>query len=171
MAKFVFLAIAFFAFGQLSAQSAKPKVDSTHSPKKAALLSAALPGTGQLYNKKYWKAPLVYAGMGVSVFFIISNQKSHKEFRQEYAYRMNTGSIGGLEAYTDNDLLVIQEQYRRLRDLSVVGAFVIYLLQIADASVDAHMLKFDISEDLSMHFNPSFVYGSKMPGLGIRLNF
>lgn len=165
------LSMALFSFSELKAQSAS-QADTTNRPRRAALLSAVAPGAGQVYNRKYWKAPIVWAGMGASIYFIIDNQMSHRAFRDEYVFRLNNpGEVNNFERFGDDDLLVIQEQYRRWRDLSIVGAVAIYFLQIIDATVDAHLLKFDIDDDLSLHISPAYVYGSKTPGLGFKLNF
>jgi hypothetical protein len=171
IARNLLLIVLLLAVFSTKAQTS-PKVDTSHSPKKATLLSAALPGAGQIYNRKYWKTPIVWAGMGTSIYFIIDNQKNHKSFKNEYIFRIqNPGQVANYEAYSDDNLIVIQEQYRRWRDLSAVACLGVYLLQIIDATVDAHLLKFDISEDLTLHFTPAYFHVQNSPGLGIKLTF
>lgn len=154
-----------------------------HSPKKAAIYSAVLPGWGQAYNKKYWKIPLIYAGFGTIGYFISWNNKNYKTLKLAYGDLTDgddsTNSYLDLDAakYYDldnpdelnkfkNGLNKQQNYYRRNRDLLIISIVGFYGLNIIDASVDAHLFDFDISEDLSFNWEPSmrnvddqFVYG------------
>jgi len=133
------------------------KLDSAyHSPQKAATLSAILPGLGQIYNKKYWKVPIVYVGFATFVFFINYNQKGYLEFKQAY--------IDFPDYDLDYDFPLTIEQidraknsYKRYRDLSVIGTAGFYLLQIIDATVDAYLFDWNISEDLSLKLEPTMI--------------
>jgi len=149
------------------------KLDSAyHSPQKAATLSAILPGLGQIYNKKYWKVPIVYAGFATFVFFINYNQKGYLEFKQAYI------DFPDYDLDYDFPLTIDQidrakNSYKRYRDLSVIGTAGFYLLQIIDATVDAYLFDWNISEDLSLKLEPTMIqspsFFSAPPGNALAL--
>lgn len=158
----------------------KPKTDSikSHSIRTAILLSAALPGAGQVYNhlampkgkrKSYWKVPLIYAGLGATTYFLVSNQQTQKSLKVEYKLRQD-----GLEgddkwsSYDDQGVLQLYEQHSRWRDLSLVGVALVYLLQVTDAGVEAHFVNFDVSPDLALSIDPVLLNQSS---LGVGLTF
>lgn len=148
------------------------KPDTTHSPKKAAILAATLPGAGQIYNKKYWKLPIVYGGLGASIYFIITNHNNYQEYRNEYLFRLeNNYSNPEYERFTDNNLITLQDQYRRWRDLSYVTLAAFYVFQIVDATVDAHLMNFDVSDDISFRWRPSIlnIAGKRSAGFTLSL--
>jgi hypothetical protein len=143
-----------------------------HSPKKAAIYSTIIPGWGQAYNKKYWKIPLIYAGFGTIGYFIGWNNKNYKVLKQAFSDIIdaddNTNSFMELEAAKyynldspdgrnkfKNGLNKQQNYFRRNRDLLIISIIGFYGLNIIDASVDAHLFDFDISEDLSFNWQPS----------------
>ncbi len=121
----------------------------THSPRTATILALALPGAGQIYNHKYWKAPIVYAGLGFSIYSLIENQNSLNEmndtFRNMYARGLTPSRI----------LTAQRDGYRINRDVSIIAISIVYVLQVIDATVDAHFYKFDINQSLSARLNPS----------------
>ena len=128
---------------------------------KAALLSAVLPGAGQVYNKKYWKVPLVYAGVvgfGAAIQF---NHERYVTFRNGLIISTDddpsTENGFPLNTYDNNGLQRIRDAYRRNRDLSIILATAFYGLNIADAIVDAHLKDFDVGEDLSLRISPSLI--------------
>lgn len=131
------------------------------SPAKAAFYSAILPGLGQAYNKKYWKIPIVYAALGTGVYFIIDNSQKYNDFRNEYKARLlgtndtNDPTFGKL---SDDSVIRGQKFYQRNRDLSVLITAGLYILNIVDANVDAHLLQFNVNDDLTLkpdlHTNP-----------------
>ena len=129
-----------------------------HTIKKATLYSVFLPGAGQAYNKKYWKIPIVYAGFGVFTYFIVVNTQEFREFQEAYTYKVNgyTYPIDNeyVDKYSTDQLKSGMDDYRRNRDLSIIFAVVWYALQILDANVDAHFYDYDISEDISLHWEP-----------------
>ncbi|PCJ81510.1 MAG: hypothetical protein COA49_05300 [Bacteroidetes bacterium] len=133
------------------------KVQIKHTTKWAAML----PGSGQIINKKYWKAPIVVGGLLASGYFIVDNSKQMKVFLENWGYETDddpntvstlTDSNGLL--YLESDLEDGAYFYRRNRDLSYLTFFGVYLLQIVDANVDAHMKFFDASEDISFQIIP-----------------
>lgn len=125
-----------------------------HSPKKAALMSTFLPGLGQVYNKKYWKLPIIYVGFGALAYSINYNQMKYKTYLNDLKDSYD-GTYTG--AYQQDQLNTLQHYYHRYRDLSVIGAAALYLLNIIDANVDAHLYTFDVSEDLSFRIHPAVI--------------
>lgn len=125
------------------------------SPAKAAFYSAILPGLGQAYNKKYWKIPVVYAAIGTGVYFTMDNSKKYNQFRNEYKKRLNNGGLIDESDPTFGRLStesVIRGQrfFQKNRDLSVLITAGLYILNIVDANVDAHLLQFNVNDDLSL---------------------
>jgi hypothetical protein len=163
----------FSALAQANPDSVKVR---QHNPKKATLYSAVLPGAGTIYNRKnYWKIPIVYGALGTGTFFIVSNHIAHKRYKNELIYRINNnGAIGDsrLDRFSDDNLFTLQDQYRRWRDLSVVVTAGLYVIQIVDATVDAHFVSFDVSDNLSFRPRPIFYSGLSgictAPGIQIR---
>ena len=113
-----------------------------------------LPGLGQCSNKKYWKVPFIYSLLGGFGYLIYTNHKDYIEFRDAIKYRYDdiSGNETFLQFSVDN-LVTLKRTYQRFRDYSILGAGLIYLLQIIDANVDAHLLNFDV-ENISMKIKP-----------------
>lgn len=138
-------------------------------PKKAAILSACLPGLGQAYNhtiikpdgshvKSLWKIPVIYAGFGGLAYGFAWNQGFVKDYRDALRLRYDDDSttIDQFPRYTDNDLVTLKNYYQRYRDLCVIGFAALYTLQIVDAAVDAHLSTFDVSDNLALQVRPAF---------------
>ncbi len=149
-----------------------------HSPKKAALLSAILPGAGQVYNKKYWKLPIIYAAAGGLVYSFQFNQSRYIKYRTAYKYRIDNDAStmdDYIGVYSDDNLNTLQKYYHRYRDLTVLGFAAVYALNIIDASVDAHLFTFDVSDDLTLKVQPTLIQTAGMnrytTGLGLSLHF
>lgn len=145
-----------------------------HSPKKATLFSAVLPGAGQIYNKKYWKAPIIYAIGGGLGYLAYTNYKTYDSYRDIIVKRTATPDSIPFDdvyatKYTTDNLLVIQNGFRTNFEYASVGLFLIYVLQIVDATVDAHLFYFDISDDLSLNIKPSLWPGRNQTYSGINL--
>ncbi|MDX5478509.1 MAG: DUF5683 domain-containing protein [Cyclobacteriaceae bacterium] len=142
-------------------------------PKKATLLSAILPGAGQVYNNKAWKAPIIYGGFATNIFFIHFNNTRYKALKEGLLLfdQNETNNFPNL----NRDGLVRQVNYwRRNRDLNYFLFVGIYALIIIDAQVDAHLSGFDVSEDLSFRFEPSFetlTAGGNIFGLSMKITF
>ncbi|WP_303310618.1 DUF5683 domain-containing protein [Hymenobacter sp. BT730] len=139
-------------------------------PKKAAILSAVLPGAGQIYNRKYWKLPLVYGAIGGTLAVEIFYQRLYKEYAEGYRARIDgdsttfdKGRHSRLEP-TDESQKANLVTYRARRDTWIAYTAVAYTLNIVDALVDAHLHDFDISDDLSLHWEPSVL---RVPTSGI----
>jgi len=178
----IFAVLILFSF-QVSAQNSDTTTQKSdtgkvkkHSPRKAALMSACLPGLGQIYNKKYWKLPVIYVGAGVITYFTILNSDSLRNYNNAYKLRMDgdPATIDKYESkYSDDNLLQIKNFYRRNLELTVIFAVGLYALNIIDASVDAHLFEFDINDDLSMKVTPLFIAARdfSMTGLSFSLKF
>lgn len=164
-----------------------------HSPHKATLYSAVLPGLGQAYNKKYWKIPIVYAALGSVVYGISFNSKYYNIYKTAYrdliikdpantsymdlAKRVNITQEQALGSEYEWFKKALENQkrfYKRNRDLCYFGFIAVYVLNMIDASVDAHFFNYDISNELSLQLvpqvNPGFRLQSGEPQLGMQVN-
>ena len=147
-----------------------------HNPKKATLYSACVPGLGQIYNKRYWKVPLIYAGFAVFGYFIYSNNIEYNNFKNAYLYAsgdsshrtLNNQSLQYYHKYSVDGLQKGKDYYKSNRDLSIILIFAWWALNVVDATVDANLFNYDISDDLSLHIRPS---SSQYTGLSLILNF
>lgn len=131
-------------------------------------MSACLPGLGQAYNKKYWKIPVIYAGLGTFGYFATSLNSNYKKFKNAYIFRYdNDPNTTDLYAtLSDAQLKDAQNYYRRYRDLNIIFIAALYTLNIIDANVDANMFTFDVSDNLSMNFEPFFETKTCLPPQG-----
>ena len=143
------------------------------SAKKASILSIILPGSGQIYNKKYWKVPIIYSSLATSIYFICENQKKLTNYENAYIDRVNGRTDDYIDVYNNTQLISIIDYYERNRDISMMITAAIYLLNIVDASVDAHLFDFDVSEDLSIETRPEIINtpNGKTKALSIKMNF
>jgi hypothetical protein len=170
---FTLFVLAFTASSYSQTISATDSIMLLHSPKKASIYSAVLPGLGQAYNKKYWKIPVIYAGFAGLGYFVISNNDKYKTYKEAYLHRVDddpSTTDDYTDVYTDQDLATLKDFYRRNRDLAIIGMGVWYVLNILDASVDAHMYSFDVSDNLSMHVAPGFQYTGNNVNAGVSLS-
>lgn len=150
-----------------------------HSPRTATLLSLAVPGLGQAYNKKYWKIPLVYAAIGAPLYFALEQQRQFNDFKQAYVKRIDndptTTDNKYAGVYTDQNLISLIDNTRKNRDLLFVLTGLTYALNVLDAAVDAHLYYFDVSDDLSASLKPSFQLSPNqslvIPSLTLSLKF
>lgn len=172
-------------------EQAIPVEEKLHSPHKATLYSAVLPGLGQAYNRKYWKIPIVYAALGSIVYGISFNTKYYNKYKtayrdiiikdpantsyMEFANRINISKEEALsESWFTEALLNQKKYYKRNRDLCYFGFIAVYVLNMIDASVDAHFFNYDISNDLSIQVtpqvNPNVRYDTGSPQLGMQVS-
>ncbi len=124
------------------------------NPRKSWWMSAILPGLGQAHNKKYWKIPIIYTIFAASIYMIEDNNFKYKIYKDAYAVFDTDGPPSWSPSITDKQLKDRKNFYRRNRDLSIILGSVFYLMNILDASVDANLMDFDISEDLSLRIEP-----------------
>lgn len=149
------------------------------SPSKAAFYSAIFPGMGQVYNKKYWKAPIVWAALAIPTYYYQINNNDYKRFRTAYKLRKNGlqdefTSDDGTSTVSIQTLETAQKQLRENRDMSLLSGVIIYILQIVEASVNAHLLQFNTDDSLS--FKPELImnpikFETPSIGLVIKYNF
>lgn len=153
------------------------QISEEHSPTKAALYSAVLPGLGQVYNRKYWKVPILYGG-GAFVYYLIDQfNNNYNELSNAYEAALND-QLGEYEKferyvnYTPDQIKAARDINRRYRDLNVIIMVGVYLVNVIDATVDAYLFNFDVSNDLS--FKPAAIRtepGYYSPGLKITYQF
>jgi hypothetical protein len=159
-----------------------------HSAKRAAIMSALLPGSGQVYNGKWWKVPIIYAGFGGLGYMAYSNYSDYDLFLSAYKYKTGNLEEGVTisddawrlaEYYNANQLQNYKESFRRNFELYCIIMVAWYGLNIVDAIVDGHLYTYDIGDDLSFHIDPAFTlpetpnlaFGGRQTGLTFSLNF
>jgi hypothetical protein len=161
-----------------------------HNPRKATLYSTFFPGLGQIYNRKYWKLPLVYAAVGIPAYTFFSNHSLYSQCQQAIALIDPYTSIGAavpdsVSGKISNSALrylasqgeatairTYRNQYRQYQDYSVLFFLLFWGLQIVDATVDAHLMNFDVSDQLSLHLQqPSVAPGATTGMIGLGLGF
>ena len=155
---------------------------STFSPKKATIRSAIIPGWGQAYNKKYWKIPIVYAAIGIPAGIFFYNKKWYKA-TSEAAQMLSADPLDTADYHNRVDeklwifftnpnqtlpaLLNYRNEFRRSMDYSILFVLLAWGINVVDATVDAHLKEFDVSDKLSFHLKPTLFSGSTVAGLGI----
>lgn len=137
------------------------------NPKIASWLSV-IPGAGQVYNDKAWKVPIIYGAFATTSYLIYDFNKEYKFYRSLYFEASDQSDTYGMERAKQG-----MEYYARYRDINYIVSVVIYILNIVDASVDAHLSDFDVSDDISMHIAPAtFRVGETYAyGLTYKLSF
>ncbi|MHA4807743.1 DUF5683 domain-containing protein [Flavitalea flava] len=159
------------------------KVDSAtrkkHDPHKATLYSTFCPGLGQIYNRKYWKLPLVYAAVGIPAYTFFYNKSWYQKCQYALAVVLNgttdQDSLNKVDPHLsslvkskdDNAIRTYRNEYRKDQDYSVLFFLLFWGLQIVDATVDAHLMNFDISSELSFHLTPGSSAQSNVTGVGV----
>jgi len=168
--------------------SKKSKPDTTakqkvYSPKVAARRSAIIPGWGQAYNKKYWKVPIIYGGLGVTGVIFVNNIKLYKEYKFAYSARIKAepppqGSLDSTDyneldniykVLSPNSIRSARDEVRRYVDYSALFFIVLWGLNVVDAAVDAHLKNFDISPDLSLQLRPGYSELAQTNGVSLIL--
>ena len=159
-----------------------------HNPKKATIYSAVLPGLGQAYNKKYWKIPIVYAGIGTIFYIADMNGDYYRDYRDAFDYQaglktdVNEEIQSLANRYSSANLISLRDYYRRNMELSWIIMAVWYGVNIIDACVDAHFFEYDIGDDLSLKVEPmiqtnygetayGYGYGKCSTGVSLKLKF
>lgn len=148
-----------------------------HNPKTATLL-ALIPGVGQIYNRRYWKLPIVYGGLGAFGYFTAVNYADYACFRKAYLHTVDdnssTNDVCAKAPGADSlSLKIYRDNAQESAELFVIGLTLFYGLTIIDAFVDAHLMRFDISDDLSMRIEPkveyNFVTQGFVPSIGLAI--
>lgn len=168
----------FFLVPEASAQT-----DTTAAKKKrsiasnAALRSAILPGFGQLYNKKYWKIPLVYGALAIPVSTYRYNKEWYEKTRFAYTVRVTSDTANfkniapELSPIATQSLKLYRNQFRKNMDFSLLGILLMWGLNVVDATVDGHLRTFDISDKLSMGIKPLLSPNGRQLGLTASFSF
>lgn len=142
------------------------------APAKAGFYSAILPGLGQAYNRSYWKIPLVYAGIGTSVYYYIENDKQLNKYRDAYKRRLVGHNDDEFQdRISDEGLIQAQKHFRKNKEISIFVAIGFYALNIIDANVDAHLRQFNVSEDLSVKPDYNFDQITGKSNYALSLNY
>jgi hypothetical protein len=153
--------------------AAMAKLAKRFNPQKALLYSAVLPGAGQVYNKKYWKVPIVYGGFVFLGYFIDAYNDNYLFYKNELFKELNEKGSSST-GFTETDLRSYTDQYRRERDLFMVLTGLWYMLQIIDAHVDSHLKEFDVNPNLNVRIEPSFKQDmllGRQSGFSVTLRF
>ncbi len=146
----------------------KIKDDFIPNPKKALIYSLVLPGAGQIYNRKYWKLPLVYSAYGGLIYAFDFNGRQFKKYKRAYQFRLdeNTEEADKLvnPRVSTAAIKQVRDGARKNLELTYMAAIVVHALNGIEAFVDAHLRNFDVSEDLSLSIRPTF----ESSGLGVQ---
>ncbi len=145
------------------------------NPKKAGLYAALIPGLGQIYNRQYWKIPIVYTGLTVAGYFIVKNSTDYTTLRKAYVGRISarinhtTATDDFVGIYDETQLKQLQDDQNRIMNMTILFSSLAYAMQVLDAVTSAHLRNFDISRDISLHVRPTLTpYG---PGIGLAMGF
>ena len=145
-------------------------------PHKATIRSAIIPGWGQAYNHQYWKIPIVYGALAVPASLFIYNNKWYQATKEAYTILVNNDTANfdkidpRLVGLTPADMQYYRNDFRKNRDYSVIFFLLVWGLNVADATVFAHLKGFNVSDDLSMQIKPDFNTNTKLPAVSIALN-
>lgn len=148
------------------------------APATAAFYSAVLPGLGQAYNKKYWKIPIVYAAIGTGVYFIVDNQQEYNRYQDAYKSRISGrpdefDGTGTNPNISEDGLIRAQEVLKKNRDLAIFITIGLYVLNILEANVDAHLDEKAFNKNLSfrpsLYINP--IDNQAYAGLNLKIGF
>ena len=158
-------------------KSNKAGVYSPLAPSKAAFYSAIFPGMGQIYNKKYWKVPIVWGALAIPTYYYQINNRDYKRFRKAYKLRKNGLQDeftldDGTERLSTETLETAQKQLRENRDMSLLSGVILYVLQIVEASVNAHLIQFNTDDNLS--FKPALIMNPikiETPVVGLTIKY
>ena len=148
-----------------------------HSPRKATIYSALLPGLGQVYNKKYWTVPVLYGAFALTGYFINYNNVRYHKYNKELIARDQKDTLSfnpSLVNLDDASVKSASTDFRRYRDLDIVIAALIYVLNIVDAHVDAHLFYFNVDDNLSLRVTPQLRQlqnQAVVPNLSLKFNF
>ena len=161
--KHILIALFLTFSGICEAQESSVKI-----PKRAGMYSAIIPGAGQVYTKKYWKVPIIYAGLITSAYYFKENHDLYDLYKSTYLNRIDDNNTDNLD-YSNTDLITLTEFYRRNREVSALLFTLTYILNIVDASVSAHLFEYDVTEDISLHFQPIYMAKENANGLSLSI--
>lgn len=158
-----------------------------HSPRKATLRSLIIPGWGQIYNKKYWKVPIVYGAIGVPAYLFFYNKSWYDRTKYALSIVANNRYTGPaaedslskvhpdlkflVDEREQGSLIDYRNEFRRSMDYSILFTILMWGLNVVDATVDAHLKGFDVGDELSLKIKPAIIHNSIYPGLSLVVNF
>lgn len=186
----IIITASFFLYGNLAAQQKKDSAgaeikkgaDTTSQQKKkfdprvATRRSAMIPGWGQIYNKKYWKLPLVYGGLGITAGVFVYNVKNYRLLRLAYIYKIDKDTTNDIlidpkfQQFSAASIRTNRDLFRQNVDYSVLFFILFWGLQVVDATVDAHLKGFDVNENLSLELKQGFSPMANTTGLSLVLD-
>jgi hypothetical protein len=149
-------------------------------PPKAAIMSAVFPGLGQIYNRKYWKVPIVYIAIGASTYFLIRYQNNFQRYRRAYIdlkdgdpYTNFHKALNIPASYEEERYITTyKDAYRGYRDWAILAVVISYFLNVVDANVDAHLFDYNVDDNLSLNVRPNFsIDGMVSTTVGLNLCF
>ena len=141
------------------------------APAKAAFYSAVLPGLGQVYNKRYWKIPVIYAGMAAGIYFYKQQDDDYDRFRDAYKRRLAGYTDDEFQGISNDRLINAQKSAQKSKSISIIVTVAFYFLNIVDANVDAHLRQYEVSEDLSLQPNFDYNHFNAQPQYGMSLTY
>ena len=141
------------------------------APAKAAFYSAVLPGLGQVYNKRYWKIPVIYAGMAAGIYFYKQQDDDYDRFRDAYKRRLAGYTDDEFQGISNDRLINAQKSAQKSKSISIIVTVAFYFLNIVDANVDAHLRQYEVSEDLSLQPNFDYNHFNAKPQYGMSLTY
>lgn len=140
------------------------------APSKAAFYSAVLPGLGQAYNGSWWKIPIAYAGLGTGIYFYLDNDKQYDRYRDAYKNRIAGRPDEFMGRISEDGLRRAQELYQKNKEISILVTVGIYILNIVDANVEAHLRQFNVNDDLTLKPQMNFNSLTGKTDYGVALN-
>ena len=189
----LFILLVLFSFSGIQAQTDSLSIQATEgvetevvekdyepynalAPAKAAFYSAILPGLGQAYNGSYWKIPIAYGGLATGIYFYLDNDKEYNRFRDAYKNRIagredECNGKGDRVLVSTDRLISAQEFYQKNKEISLLVTVGVYILNIIDANVEAHLRQFNVDEDLTLQPNLDFNSLTGKTNYGLTLNF
>ncbi|CAI8313828.1 MAG: DUF5683 domain-containing protein [Candidatus Marisimplicoccus sp.] len=174
----LFLSINLYTQNEIDSIYISPKklklINDPLTPSKAAFYSSIIPGLGQLYTRRYWMIPIIYGGLGTSAYYYNYNNKEMNKYRSAYKRRLS-GYFDDeyMEIIPENEkLLEGMKFHRRYKDFAFIFLVGTYVLNIIDANVGAHLLQFNVSEDLSFkpYIESSYFDFSQSAGIKLKIN-
>ena len=166
--------VSIFSYGQN--KDYEKDLEMALRPSKATFYSAVLPGLGQAYNKKYWKIPVVYGALATGIYFYNQNDQDYNRYRNAYKRRLagftddEFYGNGQYPAISNDGLIRAQKTLKRNKELSILVTVGLYILNIIDANVDAHLLQYNLDENLTLIPNIEFNEIQNTSNFGISFN-
>lgn len=154
-------------------KNTRKKKKRVNSPRKALLYSAAFPGFGQIYNRKYWKLIIIYGGGALIGLDMKRNHDRFIFFRDEFVRKSQDADYPSFQGLDAEGLKAVKNQAKRDRDFMIILSVLVYGLQMVDANVDAHLMDFDLDENLSLRLKPTIESSpfSNFAGVSLSLTF